>query len=66
MVINAVTLESEAILLRMFAEMGGELRRIQSQTAGELGDFHGWNAAMPVTQWLYIKPRDHFLENVLK
>ncbi|MCP4182380.1 MAG: precorrin-6y C5,15-methyltransferase (decarboxylating) subunit CbiE [Hyphomicrobiales bacterium] len=66
MVINAVTLESEAVLLRMFAEMGGDLQRIQIQTAGEMGAFHGWNSAKAVTQWTYVKPRNQVSENVAK
>jgi precorrin-6Y C5,15-methyltransferase (decarboxylating) len=66
MVINAVTLESEAVLLKMFAELGGDLQRIHIQTAGEMGTFHGWNSAKAVTQWVFIKPRNQASENVLK
>ena len=56
LVANAVTLESEAILLRLFERHGGELVRIATQTAEPVGPYHGWRAAMPVTQWSIAKP----------
>ena len=55
MVANAVTLESEAILLKAFAEHGGELVRIDVATADPVGKFTGWRPIMPVTQWSLIK-----------
>jgi precorrin-6Y C5,15-methyltransferase (decarboxylating) len=56
MVANAVTLESEARLKEAFARHGGELVRIEISKAGKIGGFHGWRAAMPVTQWRAVKP----------
>ncbi len=56
LVANTVTLESEARLLALHAEYGGELTRLAVQRAEPVGHFHGWRAAMPVTQWLVIKP----------
>lgn len=55
LVVNSVTLESEAILLHAFQEYGGDLRRIAIDRADRVGDkLHGWRAAMPVTQWVFI------------
>ena len=55
-VANAVTLESEARLKGAFDRHGGELVRIEISKAGKIGGFHGWRAAMPVTQWRAAKP----------
>jgi precorrin-6Y C5,15-methyltransferase (decarboxylating) len=56
MVANAVTLESETRLKEAFDRHGGELVRIEISKAGKIGGFHGWRAAMPVTQWRAVKP----------
>lgn len=56
LVANAVTLEMEAILLARHAALGGELIRIAVSRAGPVGSMQGWRAAMPVTQWVWIKP----------
>jgi precorrin-6Y C5,15-methyltransferase (decarboxylating) len=66
LVANAVTLESEAILAKAFERTGGELQRIGIQTAQVLGPFHGWNSAMPVTQWCYGKPFEKISSKVAK
>jgi precorrin-6Y C5,15-methyltransferase (decarboxylating) len=55
LVANAVTLESEAVLLDAFARHGGELERISVQAAEPVGPYHGWRASMPVTQWSWQK-----------
>jgi len=55
-VANAVTLESEALLVDAFKRRGGELTRIEISRASALGAFTGWRAAMPVTQWRAVKP----------
>ncbi|KAI94491.1 precorrin-6Y methyltransferase [Rhodomicrobium udaipurense JA643] len=54
-VANAVTLESEALLVDAFKRRGGELTRIEISRASALGSFTGWRAAMPVTQWRAVK-----------
>ena len=51
LVANAVTLESEALLSRAHAELGGELTRITLSEASELGTRRGWKAAYPIVQW---------------
>jgi precorrin-6Y C5,15-methyltransferase (decarboxylating) len=56
LVVNAVTLETEALLLARHAALGGELIRIAISRTGPVGEKTGWRAAMPVTQWLWIKP----------
>lgn len=56
-VINAVTLESEAALLAAHAEFGGTLTRISIDRADAVGARFGWRPAMPVLQWAGHKPR---------
>jgi precorrin-6Y C5,15-methyltransferase (decarboxylating) len=56
LVVNAVTLETEALLLARHAALGGELIRIALSRAAPVGKKTGWRAAMPVTQWLWTKP----------
>ncbi|HZC57993.1 MAG TPA: precorrin-6y C5,15-methyltransferase (decarboxylating) subunit CbiE [Xanthobacteraceae bacterium] len=56
LVINAVTLETEALLMARHAKLGGELIRIAISRAAPVGEKTGWRAAMPVTQWLWTKP----------
>jgi precorrin-6B C5,15-methyltransferase / cobalt-precorrin-6B C5,C15-methyltransferase len=56
LVVNAVTLETEALLLARHAALGGELIRIAIARADAVGRMTGWRPAMPVTQWLWTKP----------
>jgi len=56
LVAHAVTLESEAALLSAYAKRGGELVRLAATHAAPLGELSGWRPAMPVTQWLWVKP----------
>jgi precorrin-6B C5,15-methyltransferase / cobalt-precorrin-6B C5,C15-methyltransferase len=56
LVVNAVTLETEALLIARHAVQGGDLIRIAIERAGPLGRMQGWRPAMPVTQWTWIKP----------
>lgn len=56
LVINAVTLETEARLAELFAEHGGTMRRLAVSRLEPVGGMHGWRAAMPVTQWIGRKP----------
>ncbi len=50
-VANAVTLESEQILVAARDRHGGELIRIAISHAEPIGEFTGWRAALPVVQW---------------
>ncbi|MEU6562812.1 precorrin-6y C5,15-methyltransferase (decarboxylating) subunit CbiE [Nocardia nova] len=57
LVANAVTAESETLLLRWAAEHGGDLRKFQIYRAEPLGGFTAWRPQLPVTQWTAVKPR---------
>jgi precorrin-6Y C5,15-methyltransferase (decarboxylating) len=51
LVVNAVTLESEAVLVGWQARVGGSLTRLMVAHAEPVGGFTGWKPAMPVTIW---------------
>ncbi|MFJ3927447.1 precorrin-6y C5,15-methyltransferase (decarboxylating) subunit CbiE [Streptomyces sp. NPDC090022] len=55
LVVNTVTLESEALLARRYREHGGELVKLAVSHAVAVGGFTGWRQAMPVTQWSVTK-----------
>jgi precorrin-6B C5,15-methyltransferase / cobalt-precorrin-6B C5,C15-methyltransferase len=55
LVVNAVTLETETLLLGRHAVLGGELLRLAISRAEPLGEKIAWRAAMPVTQWVWTK-----------
>jgi precorrin-6Y C5,15-methyltransferase (decarboxylating) len=56
LVVNAVTIESQAELTRRFTLYGGDLVSISIARADPVGGFHGWRPAMPVVQWSVTKP----------
>jgi precorrin-6Y C5,15-methyltransferase (decarboxylating) len=56
LVVNAVTLQTEALLIARHAALGGELVRMAISRAGAIGGKAGWRPAMPVTQWTWTKP----------
>ena len=56
LVVNAVTLDSEAVLLSRHAALGGELMRIAITRSGAIGEKAGWRPALPVTQWVWTRP----------
>ncbi|MDO6586141.1 precorrin-6y C5,15-methyltransferase (decarboxylating) subunit CbiE [Salipiger sp. 1_MG-2023] len=51
LVANAVTLESEALLMQAQARLGGNLLRIELARAAPLGPRRGWKASYPIVQW---------------
>jgi precorrin-6B C5,15-methyltransferase / cobalt-precorrin-6B C5,C15-methyltransferase len=55
LVVNSVTLETEAILIARQARHGGSLLRLSVERAGAVGGLTGWRAAMPVVQWSVTK-----------
>jgi precorrin-6B C5,15-methyltransferase / cobalt-precorrin-6B C5,C15-methyltransferase len=55
LVVNAVTLETEAELARRFKAQGGELLRIEISRGKTLGSFQAWRPALLVTQWSVTK-----------
>lgn len=54
-VANAITLETEAVLIAQHAARGGALTRIAISRADDVGTKSGWRPAMPVTQWVWEK-----------
>jgi precorrin-6Y C5,15-methyltransferase (decarboxylating) len=56
LVANAVSLETERLLLAWFQQHGGDLVRLSVERATPVGTMHGWRPAMPVTQWRVTKP----------
>jgi precorrin-6Y C5,15-methyltransferase (decarboxylating) len=55
LVANAVTIESEALLARLWQRHGGEMARIDVARLASVGPRHGWKPAMPVVQWSLVK-----------
>lgn len=55
-VANAVTLESEQVVVAGRAQRGGSLTRIAIAHAEPIGGFTGWRSQMPVVQWAATKP----------
>ncbi|PTX52028.1 precorrin-6y C5,15-methyltransferase (decarboxylating) subunit CbiE [Allosediminivita pacifica] len=51
LVANAVTLDSEALLVAAQARLGGTLLRLDLSEAAPLGPRKAWKAAYPVVQW---------------
>jgi precorrin-6Y C5,15-methyltransferase (decarboxylating) len=56
LVVNGITIETQAELIRRFKAHGGDLTTIQIAHADPVGGFHGMRPAMPVTQWSVAKP----------
>ncbi len=56
LVVNAVTLETEALLLAEHAAHGGGLLRLDIAQAAPVGPLTGWRPAMPIVQWRWEKP----------
>ena len=55
LVVNAVTLESEELLLGLMKDYGGDLTRLSVSRIEDVGEMHGWRPLMTVTQWSYAK-----------
>ena len=58
LVINAVTIETQAEVIGHFNAHGGELVQLSVARAVPLGRFHGFRPAMPIVQWAWEKPVD--------
>lgn len=50
-VVNGVTLETEALLAQAHADKGGTLMRFDIALATPLGPMRGWTATRPIVQW---------------
>lgn len=53
LVANAVTLETEALLLEAHARLGGDLMRLELARPAPLGQKRGWQAGYPILQWAH-------------
>jgi precorrin-6Y C5,15-methyltransferase (decarboxylating) len=56
LVVNAATLQTEAVLLARYSVLGGELIRIAIARAEPVGGMTAFRPALPVTQWRWVKP----------
>ncbi|WP_339762074.1 precorrin-6y C5,15-methyltransferase (decarboxylating) subunit CbiE [uncultured Sulfitobacter sp.] len=54
LVANAVTLESETLLMQAQSVRGGDLLRIELAQAAPLGTRRGWKSSYPIVQWSVI------------
>ena len=55
LVINAVTLETQAACVEWRGRWGGDLAQITIAHAEPVGRYSGWRAAMPIVQWRLAK-----------
>ncbi len=55
LVVNAVTLETEALLMTHHGRKGGALTRIEVSQCEPLGQMRGWLPSRPVVQWRVIR-----------
>jgi precorrin-6Y C5,15-methyltransferase (decarboxylating) len=55
LVANAVTVESESMLMQSYSRLGGQLQRFQHYQGEPLGSLTGWRPQLPVTQWVLTK-----------
>lgn len=51
LVVNAVTLETESLVVDAAGRKGGSLMKIETSDAAPLGRFRGWKASYPIAQW---------------
>ncbi|WP_062762867.1 bifunctional cobalt-precorrin-7 (C(5))-methyltransferase/cobalt-precorrin-6B (C(15))-methyltransferase [Falsirhodobacter sp. alg1] len=51
LVVNAVTLETESLLIDLHARHGGRLLRLDIAEVQPLGRLRGWTPSRPITQW---------------
>ncbi|MGL4305166.1 MAG: precorrin-6y C5,15-methyltransferase (decarboxylating) subunit CbiE [Mycobacteriaceae bacterium] len=55
-VVNAVTIESEAYVFQWFSKHGGNIEKVQVYRGGAVGKFTTWRPQLPITQWRCVKP----------
>lgn len=51
LVVHGVTHQTESLLVARYAGLGGELTRLQVETAAPIGTFTGWTPSRAITQW---------------
>ncbi len=55
LVLNAVTIETEALVLDWSARHGGDLLKIELSEPVAIGRKRGWRAALPILQWSVVR-----------
>ncbi|TCC60176.1 precorrin-6y C5,15-methyltransferase (decarboxylating) subunit CbiE [Kribbella pittospori] len=55
LVLNGVTLETETLIAQWYADLGGDLIRLDIQRASPIGAMTAWRPALPVTIWSVTK-----------
>ncbi|GAB2673277.1 bifunctional cobalt-precorrin-7 (C(5))-methyltransferase/cobalt-precorrin-6B (C(15))-methyltransferase [Gordonia jinhuaensis] len=55
-VANAVTVESESVLVDWQHRVGGSLLRLETSELAPLGAMRGWRPNRPIVQWVATKP----------
>lgn len=55
LVMNAVTIETEALVLDWSARQGGDLLKIELSEPAPIGRKRGWRAALPILQWSVVR-----------
>jgi precorrin-6Y C5,15-methyltransferase (decarboxylating) len=55
LIVNAVTLETQALLIAQHAHHGGDLIQLSVSRVDSVGTFHALRPAMAVLQWTWIK-----------
>ncbi|MET1115976.1 MAG: precorrin-6y C5,15-methyltransferase (decarboxylating) subunit CbiE [Comamonas sp.] len=53
LVVNAVALETQALLMELHRVHGGQLLQLQWSEAVPLGSMQSWRAARPIVQWVW-------------
>jgi precorrin-6B C5,15-methyltransferase / cobalt-precorrin-6B C5,C15-methyltransferase len=56
LVVNAVTLETQALLIERHKRHGGDLVQLSVARVDAVGSFHALKPAMAVLQWIWVKP----------
>lgn len=56
LVANAVTIDTEIVLARAQAELGGTLTRLSVERLEPIGSLQGFKPARTITQWAVVKP----------
>ena len=58
LVVNAVTVESQALVLGWHRRHGGTTRRVMIESVEPLGSMNTWRPALPIVQWILHKHVD--------
>ena len=55
LVLNAVTIETEALVLDWSARQGGDLLKIELSEPAAIGRKRGWRSSLPILQWSVVR-----------